>query len=498
MKSLLPLLLLGLVGAPSFALDFAPSKEKPPEPMREFRGAWIATVHNIDWPSRRGLSGAQQRAEMVQLLDLAAQSGLNAVILQVRTECDALYRSSIEPWSYWLSGRMGVGPSDGYDPLQFATKEAHKRGLEMHAWFNPFRASASESSIKTSNHITKRHSGAILSSGTQKWVNPGTDLARQRAIQVMNDVTRRYDIDAIHIDDYFYPYPKFVNKVAYDQFDDSRTYQRYRSGGGRLSLKDWRRSQIDRFVSEMYTSTKAIKPWVKVGISPFGIWKPGIPRTTEARLDAYDHLAADSRKWLQQGWVDYFSPQLYWRIDPPEQSFRTLVEWWNGQNSKKRHLWPGIASSRVMSKEDPGRPASEMLRQIDLTRKHRSPMGPGHLHWSIKALKENKGGLRNALPQSYQQPALVPASPWLGSATPSPVYLSPSVEGGSIRLDFQAGAQQARWKLVQVKEGRSWRTLPLIRAEQQNLLLPGQPSAFSVRHVSPTGALSVPTVLQVR
>jgi len=212
-----------LIGSIASA-DYLPTKSSVPDPRREFRAAWIATVHNIDWPSRNSLSPTQQRAELVELLDTAAETGFNAVILQVRTECDALYKSKIEPWSFFLTGNMGRAPSDGYDPLAFAIDEAHKRGIELHAWFNPFRASATERSSKSSQHITKTHSSLMLSAGTMKWGNPASDFIRKRAIEVMVDVTKRYDVDAIHIDDYFYPYPKTVNGKVYDQFDDSASY----------------------------------------------------------------------------------------------------------------------------------------------------------------------------------------------------------------------------------------------------------------------------------
>ena len=354
---------LGLFVPPAAWADYAPGRVKVPEPRREFRAAWIATVHNLDWPSTYTLSPQQQREEMIALLDLAASTGLNAVIFQVRTECDAFYKSSLEPWSFFLTGQMGVPPSDGYDPLTFAIHEAHRRGIELHAWFNPFRASATERSPKSSKHITKTHSSLMLASGTMKWGNPGSDFIRQRAIDVMVDVARRYDVDGIHIDDYFYPYPKTSGGKVYDQFDDSTSFRAYQSKGGKLNVRDWRRSNINSFVSSLYSSIKSTKSWVDVGISPFGIWRPGYPSSVAAGLDAYDHIFADSRYWLNQGWLDYFSPQLYWRIDPPDQSFTALHQWWTSENKKGRHLWPGIASSRILSSEDKGRPSSETIRQ---------------------------------------------------------------------------------------------------------------------------------------
>lgn len=484
---------LALTSTPLHA-EYLPVKAKVPEPKREFRAAWIATVHNIDWPSTYTLTPAQQRAELIGLLDLAAATGLNAVVLQVRTECDALYKSSIEPWSFFLTGKMGVGPSDGYDPLEFAVQEAHSRGIEVHAWFNPFRASATERSAKSSRHITRTHSSLMMRTGSMKWGNPGSEFIRNRAIQVMVDVTKRYDVDGIHIDDYFYPYPKTVNGKAYDQFDDSSAYRSYRAKGGKLEVRDWRRSNVNTFVSSLYSSIKSTKPHVDVGISPFGIWRPGYPSTVKAGLDAYDHIFADSRKWFSSGWLDYFSPQLYWRI-AGDQSFTELNKWWAAQNSQKRHLWPGTATSRIMSSEDRGRPASEITKQIDVTRSVSSPMGPGHIHWSIKALKEDRGGIRSRLRTTYAENAIPPASPWLGNKAPGPVYVAPVEKNGGLTLSFKA-EPDARWRVIQVRKGNNWSTLRMIPAAQETIQLENAPSEVAIRHISPSGMISIPTVLK--
>jgi len=503
MKRLLvtfPLFLLSVIGPPPLLAEYAPVREKVPEPLREFRAPWIATVHNIDWPSRRGLSGPQQRTELIELFDLAASVGINAIVLQVRTECDALYPSKIEPWSAWLSGTMGNPPSDNYDPLAFAITEAHRRGMELHAWFNPYRSSATDSTNKSSRHISRTHPSLMMRAGSQVWANPGAQYVQDRAIQVMTDVTSRYDVDAIHMDDYFYPYPKVVNGKTMDQFDDSATYAAYRRKGGQLALRDWRRSQVDAFVNRLYRSIKSTKSHVKVGISPFGIWRPGHPASVKAGLDAYEHICADSRKWLHEGWLDYFSPQLYWRIKPSDQGFTDLTRWWAEQNRLGRHLWPGIASSRIMSSADPGRPASETTAQIDVTRRYgANKLGAGHIHWSFSAIKEDRGGLRKLLGQSYAVTAVPPASPWLGSSPPEGVYVAPDSEDGALHLSFKPDAE-ARWRLIQVREkpGSDWITLRLVPATQETYRLEGRPYQIAFRHVSRTGILSVPTVLQKR
>ncbi|MEM7699164.1 MAG: family 10 glycosylhydrolase [Verrucomicrobiota bacterium] len=494
----LGLAILLALGPKCLAADYIPVFAKVPEPRREMRAAWVATVHNIDWPSKPGLSGSQQRAELTELLNVAAETGLNAVILQVRTECDALYPSKIEPWSFWLSGQMGRAPSDGYDPLAFAIQEAHRRGIELHAWFNPFRSSATSRSTKSRDHISRTHSSLMLPADSMVFANPASDYSQQRALAVIKDVVSRYAIDGVHLDDYFYPYPKAVNGRRVETFNDSKFYQAYRSGGGQLDARSWRRSEMDSFIRDLYGTVKSTKRHVDVGISPFGIWRPGVPRTIEAGVDAYEHLAADSRKWLREGWLDYFSPQLYWRISPAKQSFTTLYNWWSGENVKKRHFFPGIASSRVMSSTDRGRPASEMTNQIEVTRKRPSPLGAGHLHWSIDAILTNQGGLRDRLRSTYAEVAIPPASPWLGSAAPSPAYVAvePGENGGTM-LYFKE-TSDAQWRLIQVREGRKWTTLRLLPASIEGFPLKNTPDQISVRHVSATGMLSVPTVFKKR
>ncbi len=360
---------------------------------REFRAAWVATVHNIDWPSRPGLPEATQKAELRAILDRAAQLKLNAILFQVRPASDALYASTREPWSQFLTGRQGADP--GYDPLAFAISEAHARGIELHAWINPFRAASNAATPLAPNHIAKKHPEWVRRHGAQLWVDPGEPAAREYVLSVFQEIVRRYDIDGVHIDDYFYPYPL---KGKGPWFPDDATWQQYGVKSG-LSREDWRRDNINKFVQAMYRTVKATRPAARVGISPFGIWRPGIPATTEAQLDAYAHLYADSRKWLAEGWCDYFSPQLYWSIQPAKQSFPVLLKWWRAQ-SNGTPVWPGIATERIGSK----RPASEIINQIALTRQGTS--SPGHIHWSMKALMRNQGGVADLLRAGpYVQPA---------------------------------------------------------------------------------------------
>lgn len=483
-------LLLALL--PSVArADYGPSNGKPPEPLREFRAAWVATVHNIDWPSKPGLPAEKQKAELAKLFDLAAEARLNAIIFQVRPEGDALYASKIEPWSHWVSGKAGRPP--GYDPLQAAIEEAHRRGMELHAWFNPFRAKTSRDASASPEHMSRQHPEWMLPSGSQVWANPGLRPVQNRAIEVMTDVLSRYDVDGIHIDDYFYPYPKKVNGRMIQQFDDSAAYGAYQRGGGRLAAEDWRRAEMDGFIQRLHGSLKRTRPAVKFGISPFGIWRPGNPAGIEADLDSYKHIAADSRRWLQEGWLDYLSPQLYWRIGDRPHSYTTLVRWWGQQNTRGRHLWPGMASSRIQSSDDPGRPASEIGRQISATRE----VAPGHLHWSFKAIAQNRDGLRSVLASAYEERAIPPPSPWLSSGKPNaPAYQVRMRPDGGATLVFSPAPAGVRWRVVQYREEASgaWRTMGPVFAAFQEVPLRGAPAEIAVRHLDAAWVASAPAV----
>jgi uncharacterized lipoprotein YddW (UPF0748 family) len=358
------------------------------EGAEEFRGAWVATVFNLDWPSKAGLPAAEQQAQLRAILDRAAQLKLNAILFQIRPASDAFYASKREPWSAFLTGRQGVSP--GYDPLAFAISEAHARGIELHAWFNPFRAATSLNGPFASNHVSQTHPEWVRHYGGQLWLDPGEPKARQYVLDIILDVVRRYDIDGVHIDDYFYPYPK-----GGADFPDDAVW---RSSGAPAtqSRADWRRENINHFVADLYHQVKAAKPAVRVGISPFGIWRPHVPETIEAQLDAFSQLFADSRLWLQKGWCDYLAPQLYWPSAPAKQSFPVLLEWWRSQSFAGRPVWPGIATVRIGDHV----PATEIANQIALIR-HGVPAGtaPGHIHWSMAALMRDQGGVDEALSQ---------------------------------------------------------------------------------------------------
>jgi uncharacterized lipoprotein YddW (UPF0748 family) len=431
----------------------ARAQTEPPPVPREFRAAWVASVANIDWPSQPGLSTWDQQAELIAILNRAVALNLNAVILQVRPAADALYESPYEPWSAYLTGVEGRAPEPYYDPLVFAVAEAHKRGLELHAWFNPYRArhpSARGTPART--HVSVTHPDLVRAYARYQWMDPGDPAVRAQTLRVMLDVVSRYDIDGIHIDDYFYPYPELGPDSVAIPFPDSATYRRYVRGGGTLALNDWRRQNVNTLIRDIYRRTKARKPWVKVGVSPFGIWRPGSPPEI-AGFDAYDKLYADSRTWLREGWVDYFTPQLYWPIAQTAQSYPTLLRWWMSENVKGRHLWPGHNTSRAAGTVWP---PDELLEQVRLTR---SAGAGGDVHFSMRALMPVTGARRDSVlvgvatpppaqanaaaladrlrAQLYAEPALIPASPWLSTTRPA----RPTV---AVRTDSATGEWMVR------------------------------------------------------
>ena len=478
--------------APARADGFVPSHATSPPPAREFRGAWVATVKNIDWPSKPGLSTAQQKAELLVILDRAAQLKLNAVLLQVRPACDALYASKLEPWSEYLTGQMGRAPSPFYDPLEFAVTEAHRRGLELHAWFNPFRARHNTGfSTLSKNHISRTHPEFVRTYGQQLWLDPGDRAARDYSQAVILDIVKRYDIDGAHMDDYFYPYAEKDKAGAVIDFPDWPSWKRYLAGGGKLSRGDWRRENVNGFVHRLHDEIKARKPWVKFGISPFGIWRPDQPAGVRG-LDAYAELYADARLWLMNGWMDYCAPQLYWGIEPKEQSYPALLRWWAGQNPKGRHLWPGNNTFKAGG----AWPNAEIVNQVRLTRQQ--PGAGGNIHWSMSALLK-KGGVAEELAHGlYAEPALVPASPWLDQAPPGRPLVTAMNGGGTVKLSWTPTGQKTvtRW-MVQFKLNDTWRTEIFPGAvRRSSCTSQGTIQAVAVTAIDRCGNASAPAVLE--
>lgn len=397
------------VAAPQFEPSIHNQLQVPAFP-RETRAAWVATVWNIDWPISKGTSQTtqnNQKNEALAILNHAADLKLNALYLQVRSQCEAMYQSSIEPWSNWLTNTMGTGPNPVWDPLAFWISEAHKRNIELHAWVNPYRAWVTGST--PANHITVSNPSIVRTYGTQKYLDPGEPATRAHVTNVIVDIVNRYDVDGIVFDDYFYPYP-----ISGTPFPDDATYAVY---GGGLSLSNWRRKNVDDFVQGCYSAVHAAKQHVQFGIGPFGIWKPGNPSGVTG-LSAYDSLYADSRKWLQMGWVDYLAPQLYWKISSSGQPYDDLMAWWSNatQNPLGRHVYASNNASNLSTSG--GWPAQEILDQIEVTRN--TPGAKGNVHFSVEAITTvNYQSIRQALINGpYAVPALPPALTWLDNLPP--------------------------------------------------------------------------------
>jgi len=421
-----------------------PGSQALPEPEREFRAAWIATVANINWPSAPGLSAAEQQREAVALLDLLAENNFNAAVFQARPQCDAFYPSELEPWSYYLTGVQGQAPEPYYDPLEFWVEEAHRRGIELHVWLNPYRAHHVTGGEVSEHSIVKRRPELVveLESGYY-WMDPAKQETQDHSLAVVMDIVRRYDVDGVHFDDYFYPYPSYNNHKG---FPDDESWAAYQESGGGLGRDDWRRAAVDRFIKRVYREIKREKRHVKFGVSPFGIWRPHNPESIRG-FDPYDQLYADARRWLNEGWVDYWSPQLYWPISQIPQSFPVLLGWWTGENEQGRHLWPGISIGRGGG--------DEALDQIMVAR-GMLPESPGVIHWNIGALQD--GDLAGAIRSGpYDKPALVPRSPWLDGKAPAAPRVSARIEGKRLEIGWshEDEGDISRW-VVYYERGGAW------------------------------------------
>jgi uncharacterized lipoprotein YddW (UPF0748 family) len=380
------------------------------QPKYEFRAAWIATVDNIDWPSKGNFNTDSQKVEFIRILDMHKRNGMNAVIVQIRPAADAFYPSQYEPWSEWLTGKQGQPPSPYYDPLEFMITETHKRGMEFHAWCNPYRAvfRIGVSSI-SATHITKVHPEWFLTYGDTKYFDPGNKDVQQYVTNVIRDIVKRYDVDAIHFDDYFYPY-----RISGKEFPDNLSYLKYGNG---MNKEDWRRSNTDSIIVALGMAIKQEKKYCRFGVSPFSVWrnidKDSSGSSTKAGQTNYDDLYADIVLWLKNGWIDYVAPQLYFEFGHKAAPYEVLLDWW-GKHTYGRHCYIGLGMYRANS-NPAWRDKTLLPRQIVELRKTAGVQGM--IFFSSKSFEKNPNGWNDSLQNNYfKTPSLIPPMGWIDTA----------------------------------------------------------------------------------
>ncbi len=428
--------------------------EEIPEPVREMRGVWVATVANIDWPSSPTLSVEEQKKEALTIINRVKELKMNAIILQVRPHADALYKSELEPWSYYLTGKQGKAPEPFYDPLEFWIEESHARGIELHAWLNPYRAKhPAMRGEDAPNSILAQKSELVKKLGNRGyyWMDPAIQGVQEHSFKVVMDIVKRYDIDAIHFDDYFYPYWDYNDNK---DFPDDDTYQIYKKSGGTMERGDWRRDAVNKFVKRVYDGIKKEKPTVKFGISPFGIFRPGYPKTATVTFDQYDKLYADARLWFNEGWVDYYTPQLYWNITRIPTSYPALLNWWIGENKKQRNLWPGLYIRPEIEKKEM---ALEIFNQIMITR-GMMPENNGTIIFSMRPLIPSESEFNTTLKTGpYTSQALMPPYPWLDNKAPEKPQIKAEKKDSEINISWKAeGKEKPFLYILYIKSDDTW------------------------------------------
>jgi len=445
--------------------------QERPQVDREFRAVWVATVDNIDFPTKRGLPVEQQRRELLDIVELAKKLRLNCIIFQVRPMTDAIYKPGLEPWSEFLTGQMGRPQL--FDPLAFLIAEAHKRGILVHAWFNPYRAYHPAAKTISDDHVSKRQPSIVRQYGRSMWLDPTDAAARQESINVITDVVRRYDVDGVHFDDYFYPYAENDAQGKKIDFPDDANWNEYvktaasRSFGKPMTRADWRRANVNSFVQAVAREVKHIKRDVVFGVSPFGIWQPE-PERGITGFNAYDELYADSRKWLQDGTVDYLSPQLYWETARKGQSFPVLLDWWREQNIRHSYLWPGLAAYRIGS--TPTFTADEIASQIEKTRQ--SSETKGAIFFSEKSLRNDMGGIQSVLSEKvYKRDAIIPQFGWLTVEPIKAPLVKITRTKHLVRAAWrETGQRRAFWFVVYAKDKAGW-SYSILPASERSIAL---------------------------
>lgn len=412
-------------------------------PKRELRAAWIATVENIDWPAKGTFNAEQQKADFIAILDELKEAGMNAIVMQVKPTADAFYPSKFAPWSKWLTGEQGKDP--GYDPLAFMIEEAHKRNLEFHAWFNPYRASM-EPDVNSliPEHPLRQHEDWLLTYGGRLIMDPGIPGTQQYIIDSIMEVVQNYDIDAVHFDDYFYPYP-----VAGVNFPDDASYSKYGNG---MNREDWRRHNVDTLIQKLSKAIKDEKPYVQFGISPFGIWKnvDSDPEGSDTRgTESYNAIYADTRKWVQEEWIDYIAPQIYWYFNYGPAAYENLIDWWAKQvEGRNVHLYIGHGAYRIGSDDPNWLDPDQMPNQIQFNRNFDNVKGS--IFFSTQSLRDNPLGFNDRLQQDlYAYSALVPEMNWLGQSKPAaPAEMTGTAAASGIQLDWQDPQEEVAYYAV--------------------------------------------------
>lgn len=427
-----------------FLFIFLSAQPAQAQPKYEFRGVWIATVNNIDWPQAGLTDTEKQKADYIRLLDLHQKNGMNAMIVQVRPAADAFYPSQYEPWSQWLTGQQGKPPSPYYDPLQFMIEETHKRGMEFHAWLNPYRAvhHIGQSSVAP-GHITRIHPEWFLTYGDKKYFDPGNKQAQAFVVKVVRDIVKRYDVDAIHMDDYFYPY-----RIPGKEFPDAASYNR---SGSTLSKDDWRRSNVDSIIHALSKAIKEEKKMCRFGISPFSVWRnkdkdPLRGSDTRAGQTNYDDLYADILLWLQKGWIDYVTPQLYLEIGHDKIDYVKMLDWWS-RNSFGKHIYIGHGIYRTSENHPKWKNPEEIPNQIKWLRRY--PNVQGSIYFSSKSFERNPNGWNDSLQNTYYKyPALVPPMRWIDNEKPWPPIVERTIVDDSV---IQLNVKPDPRNLVEIK-----------------------------------------------
>ena len=411
-------------------------------PKREFRGAWLHVIGQTQWQNKTAREAKRYISDQFQKLQ---DAGCNAVIFQVRPTADAVYKSEIEPWSAWLTGKRGKAPDEDWDPMAYAIEEAHRRGMEFHAWLNPYRVTSNAKEILPADHLSKKEPGRFVKFNGQTFFDPAYKENRDLICRVVDDIVSRYDVDGIHIDDYFYPYPANGKKF---QGDDAS----YRKFGNGMNRDDWRRHNVDLLIEQLHSTIKSRKPWVRFGVSPFGIWRN---KSSDSRgsatngLQNYDDLYADVLLWAKNGWIDYLAPQLYWSLDTKAAPSRHLAQWWN-DNANGADVYIGQDVQRTMNTADPGnKDKNELDTKVKLSRK--LPNVGGNVWWHGYWVTDNYKGVADSLALKYQSTIAIPPVYGDSKVKPAPVKGLKLEEGdGKIYLTWNAAAKTGKEKETDV------------------------------------------------